>query len=304
MADFSTAHDPYAEWCDGVASRGERHERKAAARTAAAMPAASQPVSSRAGLRACELKRALVECGFGRGAFPHLRAVADALADSLTVAGAAPDSSCATWVGWTHRLPVSTRWRSRRRGHLEARAVYAMRGGRACPVVPMLSCSVFAVDAVCAARRIEQVARSLGSSSRSSWNPAVRLPASRGGDRPAAGRPRGAGNSAAAASYSATSSWRRASGTSCQWQSASAPSSAYSRLRLGRKPARLTRMKASTAPAAAMSSWVRKPTWRNQAADLGPMLRILIGGAAVIAAIPGRRGRWLPGPVGLPRRNG
>ena len=45
--------------------------RRPAARTAAAMPAASQPVNSEAGLRACELKRALIEYGFGRGAFPH-----------------------------------------------------------------------------------------------------------------------------------------------------------------------------------------------------------------------------------------
>ena len=63
MANFSTAHDPYAEWSDGVASSGIcqlRRARRPAARTAAAMPAASQPVNSRAGLRACELKVALV----------------------------------------------------------------------------------------------------------------------------------------------------------------------------------------------------------------------------------------------------
>ena len=71
-----------------------------------------------------------MECVFGRGAFPHMRAVADALADSLTVAGAAPESWFATWVGTTHRLPVSTRWRVPQ-GHLEAREVYAMRDGRA-----------------------------------------------------------------------------------------------------------------------------------------------------------------------------
>ena len=55
----------------------------------------------------------------------------------------------------------------------------------------------------------------------------------------------------------------------------SAPSSAYSRLRLGLKPARLTRMNASTAPTAIRSSCVRRPTWRSHAADLGPMLRSL-----------------------------
>jgi hypothetical protein len=60
---------------------------------------------------------------------------------------------------------------------------------------------------------------------------------------PAAGvrLPLGCGNSATAASAATTSSERRASGMSCQWQSRIAPSSAYRRLRLGRKPARLTR---------------------------------------------------------------
>ncbi len=57
MTKFSTAHDPYAEWWDEVASSGDsslKTRAKARTRTVAAMPAASQPVSSRAGLRACE----------------------------------------------------------------------------------------------------------------------------------------------------------------------------------------------------------------------------------------------------------
>src|SRR5262249_13395570 len=77
-------------------------------------------------------------------------------------------------------------------------------------------------------------------------------------------------DSAASTRLALTSSDR-----SAQWQSSSAPCIAYSRFRLGRKPARLTFMNASIGPTRRRSSSVRTPTWRSQAADFGPTLRIL-----------------------------
>ena len=91
------------------------------------MPAALQPVNSQAGLRACELKHSLELSAVSAAAPSHAYAQwLDALAGSLTVAGAAPDSSCTTVVVELTGFPFQPLDANARSGHLEACAVYLM----------------------------------------------------------------------------------------------------------------------------------------------------------------------------------
>ena len=158
-----------------------------------------------------------------------------ALAGSLTVAGAAPDSSCTTVVVGLTGFPFQPLCTNAPSGHLEARAVYLMArciafkrwltrgsGQHGCcrselARMILIPCKEHPGKPGTTNSYSRYSCSSLSGSSR-------KLPYDGASSSctivvvtgPAACRPRGSGNNAVAASSSAINTRRRASGTSCQ----------------------------------------------------------------------------------------